>query len=93
MCLDCLLDEIIEYLVELLECMYVMVELGLQIIYEIIFDLINCVYFYELYVEMVKCLRKYFKIEIVFYLINGFFGEIYEMMIENVCCCVMDNDI
>ena len=48
---------------------------------------------YELYVETVKRLRKYPKIEIVSHLINGLPGETHEMMIENVRRCVTDNDI
>ena len=48
---------------------------------------------YELYVETVKRLRKYPKIEIVAHLINGLPGETHEMMVENVRRCVTDNDI
>ena len=73
--------------------MHVTVELGLQTTYETTSDLINRAHSYELYVETVKRLRKYPKIEIVSHLINGLPGETHEMMIENVRRCVMDNDI
>ena len=90
---DCLPDETIEYLAELSERMHVTVELGLQTTYETTSDLINRAHSYELYVETVKRLRKYLKIEIVSHLINGLPGETHEMMIENVRRCVTDNDI
>ena len=90
---DCLPDETIEYLSELSERMHVTVELGLQTTYETTSDLINRAHSYELYVETVKRLRKYPKIEIVSHLINGLPGETHEMMIENVRRCVTDNDI
>ena len=69
------------------------VELGLQTTYEATSDLINRAHSYELYVETVKRLRKYPKIEIVSHLINGLPGETHDMMIENVRRCVTDNDI
>ena len=81
---DCLPDETIEYLAELSERMHVTVELGLQTTFETTSDLINRAHSYELYVETVKRLRKYPKIEIVSHLINGLPGETHEMMIENV---------
>ena len=90
---DCLPDETIEYLAELSKRMHVTVELGLQTTYETTSDLINRAHSYELYVETVKRLRKYPKIEIVSHLINGLPGETHEMMIENVRRCVTDNDI
>ena len=90
---DCLPDETIEYLAELSERMHVTIELGLQTTYETTSDLINRAHSYELYVETVKRLRKYPKIEIVSHLINGLPGETHEMMLENVRRCVTDNDI
>ena len=90
---DCLPDEAIEYLAELSERMHVTVELGLQTTYETTSDLINRAHSYELYVETVKRLRKYPKIEIVSHLINGLPEETHEMMVENVRRCVTDNDI
>ena len=90
---DCLPDETIEYLAELSERMHVTVELGLQTTFEATSDLINRAHSYELYVETVKRLRKYPKIEIVSHLINGLPGETHEMMVENVRRCVTDNDI
>ena len=62
---DCLPDETIEYLAELSERMHVTVELGLQTTYEETSELINRAHSYELYVETVRRLRKYPKIEIV----------------------------
>ncbi len=90
---DCLPDETIEYLAELSERMHVTVELGLQTTYEETSELINRAHSYELYVDTVKRLRKYPKIEIVAHLINGLPGETHEMMVENVRRCVRDNDI
>ena len=90
---DCLPDETIEYLAELSERMHVTVELGLQTTYEATSDLINRAHSYKLYVETVKRLRKYPKIEIVSHLINGLPGETHEMMVENVRRCITDNDI
>ena len=73
--------------------MHVTVELGLQTTYEETSELINRAHSYELYVETVKRLRKYPKIEIVAHLINGLPGETHDMMVENVRRCVTDNDI
>jgi len=66
---------------------------GLQTTYEETSELINRAHSYELYVETVKRLRKYPKIEIVAHLINGLPGETHDMMVENVRRCVTDNDI
>ncbi len=62
--------------------MHVTVELGLQTTFEETSDLINRAHSYELYVETVKRLRKFPKIQIVAHLINGLPGETHEMMVE-----------
>ena len=90
---DCLPDDVLAYLGQLSERMHVTLELGLQTTYEETSALINRAHSYELYVETVKRIRHYPKIEIVSHLINGLPGESHDMMLENVRRCVTDNDI
>ena len=51
-------DDVIDYLAELTERMYVTVELGLQTTYEETSELINRAHSYDLYVETVKRVRE-----------------------------------
>lgn len=91
---DCLPDETIAYIAELSDRMHVTVELGLQTTYDETSKIINRAHTYDLYVETVKRLRQLApKVEIVSHLINGLPGETHDMMIENVRCCVTDNEI
>lgn len=90
---DCLPDDTIAYLAELSERMHVTVELGLQTTYEETSERINRAHDYQTFVDAVKRLRQYPKIEVVAHLINGLPGESHEMMVENVRRCVRDADI
>ncbi|EOT40403.1 TIGR01212 family radical SAM protein [Enterococcus columbae] len=89
---DCLPDEVVEYLAELNERLYLWVELGLQTTYEQTSDLINRAHSYQTYLEGVAKLRKH-HIRVCTHLINGLPGETYEMMMENVKRTILDSDI
>ncbi len=78
---DCLPDDVVEYLAELNERTYLIVELGLQTIHEKTAELINRAHDYSCYVEGVNKLRKH-NIEVVSHIINGLPQETPEMMLE-----------
>ena len=89
---DCLPDDVVEYLAELNERLYLWVELGLQTTYEQTSDLINRAHSYQTYLDGVAKLRKH-NIRVCAHLINGLPGETYEMMMENVKRTILDSDI
>ena len=89
---DCLPDDIVDYLAELNERLYLWVELGLQTTYEHTSNLINRAHDYQTYLDGVAKLRKH-HINVCTHLINGLPGESYEMMMENVRRTVSDSDI
>lgn len=89
---DCLPDDVVEYLAELNERLYLWVELGLQTTYEQTSDLINRAHSYQTYLDGVAKLRKH-NIRACTHLINGLPGETYEMMMENVKRTILDSDI
>ena len=89
---DCLPDDVVEYLAELNERLYLWVELGLQTTYEQTSDLINRAHSYQTYLDGVAKLRKH-NIRVCTNLINGLPGETYEMMMENVKRTILDSDI
>ncbi|MGX7025690.1 TIGR01212 family radical SAM protein [Vagococcus hydrophili] len=89
---DCLPDDVIEYLAELNQRLYLWVELGLQTTYEETSDMINRAHDYQTYLDAVAKLRQH-NINVCTHLINGLPGESYEMMMENVRRCVTDSDI
>lgn len=89
---DCLPDDVVEYLAELNERLYLWVELGLQTTYEQTSELINRAHSYQTYLDGVAKLRKH-NICVCTHLINGLPGETYEMMMENVKRTILDSDI
>lgn len=89
---DCLPDDVVEYLAELNERLYLWVELGLQTTYEQTSELINRAHSYQTYLDGVAKLRKH-NIRVCAHLINGLPGETYEMMMENVKRTILDSDI
>lgn len=89
---DCLPDDVVEYLAELNERLYLWVELGLQTTYEQTSELINRAHSYQTYLDGVAKLRKH-NIRVCTHLINGLPGETYEMMVENVKRTILDSDI
>lgn len=89
---DCLPDDVVEYLAELNERLYLWVELGLQTTHEQTSDLINRAHSYQTYLDGVAKLRKH-NIRVCTHLINGLPGETYEMMMENVKRTILDSDI
>ncbi|MDT2840355.1 TIGR01212 family radical SAM protein [Vagococcus carniphilus] len=89
---DCLPDEIVEYLAELNQRLYLWVELGLQTTYETTSNIINRAHDYQTYLDGVAKLRKH-NINVCTHLINGLPGETYDVMMENVRKAVTDSDI
>ena len=89
---DCLPDDVVEYLAELNERLYLWGELGLQTTYEQTSELINRAHSYQTYLDGVAKLRKH-NIRVCTHLINGLPGETYEMMMENVKRTILDSDI
>lgn len=89
---DCLPDEVVEYLAELNQRLYLWVELGLQTTYEETSNRINRAHDYQTYLDGVAKLRQH-NINVCTHLINGLPGETPEMMIENVRRTVVDSDI
>ncbi|KGP70993.1 TIGR01212 family radical SAM protein [Pontibacillus yanchengensis] len=79
---DCLPDDVVEYLAELNERVYLWVELGLQTIHEQTASKMNRAHDFKTYVEGVNKLRKH-GIRVCSHLINGLPGETYEMMMES----------
>ncbi|TLS39037.1 TIGR01212 family radical SAM protein [Pseudalkalibacillus caeni] len=78
---DCLPDDVVDYLAELNERTFLIVELGLQTVHEKTADLINRAHDYQCYKEGVEKLRKH-GIQVVSHIINGLPGETPEMMVE-----------
>lgn len=89
---DCLPDDVVEYLAELNQRLYLWVELGLQTTFEQTSRQINRAHDYETYVEGVAKLRAH-GIRVCTHLINGLPGETPEMMLENVRRTILDSDI
>lgn len=89
---DCLPDDVIEYLAELNDRLYLWVELGLQTTFDETSQRINRAHDYQLYVEAVEKLRKK-NIRVCAHLINGLPGESLDMMRENVRRTILDSDI
>lgn len=89
---DCLPDDVVEYLAELNERLYLWVELGLQTTFESTSRLINRAHDYQVYLDGVAKLRKH-NIRVCTHLINGLPGETTAMMEENVRRTILDSDI
>lgn len=89
---DCLPDDVVEYLAELNERLYLWVELGLQTVHEETSRKINRAHDYQTYLDGVAKLRKH-KIRVCTHLINGLPDESPEMMRENVRRTILDSDI
>lgn len=89
---DCLPDDVVDYLAELNERLYLWVELGLQTTFESTSKIINRAHNYQTYVDGVAKLRRH-DIRVCTHLINGLPGETKEMMEENVRRTILDSDI
>lgn len=89
---DCLPEEVVEYLAELNQRLYLWVELGLQTTFESTSRSINRAHDYDTYVNGVAKLRAH-NIRVCTHLINGLPGETSEMMLENVRRTILDSDI
>ncbi|MDR1521345.1 MAG: TIGR01212 family radical SAM protein [Streptococcaceae bacterium] len=89
---DCLPFEVIDYLAELNQRLYLWVELGLQSTFDLTNKLINRAHSYQTYLRAVKSLRKH-NIRICTHLINGLPKETKTMMLENVRRTLLDSDI
>lgn len=89
---DCLPDDVVDYLAELNERLYLWVELGLQTTFESTSKSINRAHDYQTYVDGVAKLRRH-NIRVCTHLINGLPGETKEMMEENVRRTILDSDI
>lgn len=89
---DCLPDDVVDYLAELNERLYLWVELGLQTTFESTSKMINRAHDYQTYVDGVAKLRRH-NIRVCTHLINGLPGETKEMMEENVRRTILDSDI
>lgn len=79
---DCLEDDVLEYLSELNERIYLIVELGLQTIFDETGEKINRCHTYAEFLDGYEKLRKR-NINICVHLIDGLPGETKEMMIES----------
>lgn len=89
---DCLPPEVVEYLAELNQRLYLWVELGLQTTFETTSDSINRAHDYQTYLDAVERLRHH-NIRVCTHLINGLPGESLDMMRENVRRTILDSDI
>ncbi|WP_159722646.1 TIGR01212 family radical SAM protein [Enterococcus sp. CSURQ0835] len=89
---DCLPPDVVDYLAELNQRLYLWVELGLQTTFETTSDVINRAHDYQTYVDAVARLRKH-DIKVCTHLINGLPGESLAMMRENVRRTLLDSDI
>ncbi|MGX6978473.1 TIGR01212 family radical SAM protein [Vagococcus elongatus] len=89
---DCLPDDVVEYLAELNERLYLWVELGLQTVHEETSRKVNRAHDYQTYLDGVEKLRKH-QIRVCTHLINGLPGETPDMMRENVRRTILDSDI
>ncbi len=79
---DCLTDEVVEYLSELNKRTYLIVELGLQSIFDKTGERINRCHTYAEFLDGYNRLKEQ-GINICVHLIDGLPGETKEMMIEN----------
>lgn len=79
---DCLEDDVLEYLSELNERTYLIVELGLQTIYDKTGELINRCHTYADFLEGYEKLSER-GINVCVHLIDGLPGETREMMLES----------
>ncbi len=79
---DCLEDDVLDYLAELNERTYLIVELGLQSIFDETGERINRCHTYEEFLDGYDKLRER-NIKVCVHLINGLPGETKEMMIES----------
>ncbi len=79
---DCLEDDVLEYLSELNERTYLIVELGLQTIFDETGEKINRCHTYAEFLEGYKKLRER-NINVCVHLIDGLPGETKEMMLES----------
>ncbi len=82
---DCLEDDVVEYLADLHKRTYLIVELGLQSIYNETGERINRCHTYEEFLEGYMKLKER-GINICVHLIDGLPGETAEMMIESARC-------
>ncbi|EOT48774.1 MULTISPECIES: TIGR01212 family radical SAM protein [Enterococcus] len=89
---DCLPDDVVDYLAQINQDLYLWVELGLQTTFETTSNQINRAHNYETYLEGVAKLRRH-NINVCTHLINGLPGETDEMMLENVRRTILDSDI
>lgn len=89
---DCLPADVVDYLGELNERLYLWVELGLQTTFETTSRNINRAHDYQTYLAGVEKLRRK-GIRVCTHLINGLPGENLEMMRENVRRTILDSDI
>ncbi len=78
---DCLPDDVVEYLAELNERIYLWVELGLQTVHEENAHLINRAHDYPCFVEGVEKLHAQ-DIRVCAHIINGLPGESHSMMMD-----------
>jgi uncharacterized protein len=83
---DCLPDDVIDYLAELNGRTNLIVELGLQTIYEETANLINRGHNFQVFEESVRKLRQH-NIEVVVHIINGLPYETQEMMLNTAKAC------
>ena len=79
---DCISDEVLEYLCELNSRTYLIVELGLQTIFDKTGDRINRCHTYAEFLEGYQRLKER-NINVCVHLIDGLPGETKEMMIES----------
>lgn len=79
---DCLADDVLEYLEELNERTYLIVELGLQTIFDETGEKINRCHTYAEFLEGYEKLQKR-NINVCVHLIDGLIGETKEMMVES----------
>ena len=79
---DCISDEVLEYLCELNDRTYLIVELGLQTIFDKTGDRINRCHTYAEFLEGYQRLKER-NINVCVHLIDGLPGETKEMMIES----------
>ncbi len=79
---DCLADDVLDYLSELNERTYLMVELGLQSVFDETGERINRCHTYAEFLEGYKRLKER-GIRVCVHLILGLPGETYEMMMES----------
>ena len=79
---DCLEDDVLDYLSELNERIYLIVELGLQSIYDVTGERINRCHTYAEFLEGYKKLKER-NINVCVHLIDGLPDETPEMMIES----------